>query len=105
MIGMRRCGAQRLARGMRDRGGIAVEISRLNGRDRSPERVLPLPIPPGHEAVGYDHVYKRVQPSRLMQIVLLVRLKDAGDATPRVVRGLEPEMRDVCLVGRPRCTR
>jgi hypothetical protein len=40
-----------------------------------------------------------------MQIVLLVRLKDAGDAAPRVVRGLEPEMRDVCLVGRPRCAR
>ena len=101
MIGMRRRGAQRLPRGIRDGGGIAVEIRLLNGRDRSPERVLSLPIPPGNEAVGHDHVHERVQPRRLVEVVPLVRLQDAGDAAPGVVRRLEPEMRDVRLVGRP----
>jgi hypothetical protein len=104
MIRMSRGTAKRLPGGILDRGGIAVETPFPNCGDRSPENVLPFPVPTRNKSVGHDHVDKRVEPSRPMEVVPFVRLKEAGDPAPGVIGRLKPEMGDMRLVGRSRST-
>src|SRR5262245_53978786 len=100
MIGMSGSGAKRQPRRIVIRPRMAVGTCLADGGNWTPERVLSFPVPTGYETVGHDHVHQRIESCGLVQVVLVVLLKDTGDAAPRIVWRLEPEVRDVRLVCR-----
>src|SRR5262245_62849612 len=104
MVGMRWRGPQGLPRGIFAGVRVAVACRLADGGDRPPERIVALPIPPRDQPVGHRHVHERVETCGLMEIVALVGSHDAGDPTPGIIWGLEPEVREMRLVGRARRT-